>query len=72
MSVGGDFYNSSVLANILGKVKVKGIISEDNSDGDVDEIHVNLGSFSIADMTWKGVIDVDHDHWFDGVRAWVG
>ena len=42
------------------------------SDGDVDEIHADLGSFSIADATWKGTIDVFDDHWFDGARAWVG
>jgi len=43
-----------------------------HSDGDVDEIHADLGSFPITDMTWKGIVDIDHDHWFDSVRAWAG
>ena len=74
LSVGGDFYNSSIDAGELSKVKVKGIVSEDDSDGDVDEIHAGVGSFSTADATWKGIIDVAHDHWFGygNMRAWVG
>jgi len=72
LSVGEDFYNSSIYAGALSKVKVKGVISEDDSDGDVDEVHADGGSFSIADATWMGILDITHDHWFDGVRAWVG
>jgi len=72
LSVGEDLHNSSIDAGALRKVKVKGVISEDDSDGDVDEIHADSASFSIADATWKGVVDVTHDHWFDGVRVWVG
>jgi len=72
LDVGGDFYNSSVDAGALGRVVVGGLISEDGSDGDVDEIHAYSASFSIKDATWRGRISATKEHTFSGVRAWVG
>jgi hypothetical protein len=68
----GDMDNATVDAGELGRVVVRGRISEDSTDGDADEIHAASGRFFAADTTWAGVIDAGNDHFFDGVRAYVG
>lgn len=70
--VAGDFENSSVQAGTLWRVLVRGVISQDDSDGDTDEIHADSGRFYAMDATWRGWIDSANDHDFADLRAWVG
>ena len=77
--VRGDFYNSSIHAGTLRRVLVMGQITEDNTDGDRDEIRADEGRFFAMDRTWRGWIDdnIWGEHWFDegideGVKTWVG
>jgi hypothetical protein len=70
VSVRGDFTNCTFQAGLLKSFKVKGLISENGSDGDTDFIRVLAGGFSAADVTWKGY--VPPEYWFSGVRAYVG
>jgi len=72
VQVTGDFWNSSIDAGELGRVLVEGQITEDDSDGDIDEIHADAGSFLVRDVDEQDTITPSYDHWFDGVRAWVG
>jgi len=54
----GDFYNSTIDAETLGRVLVGGHIYEDDSDGDQNEIRARRGRFFARDTTWLGWIDL--------------
>ncbi|MBM4032626.1 MAG: hypothetical protein FJ291_12680 [Planctomycetes bacterium] len=75
VAVRGGFTNCSFQADWLKSLSVAGRITEDNTDGDWDVIHVLNGIFSARDLTWSG--SLPPDHWFDegvglGLRAYVG
>jgi len=72
LHVGGDFYNSNIEAGTLRRVRVGSTISEDLTDGDTDGIHAGLGRSFIRDSTGSAWVYPGHDHWFNGVEAWVG
>jgi len=68
----GDLFNTTILARNLGRVAVRGNITEDMSDGDTDQIRSLEGRFFARDQSWTTWIEELRDHWFGGVRAWVG
>ncbi|MBM4036246.1 MAG: hypothetical protein FJ291_31305, partial [Planctomycetes bacterium] len=68
--VRGNFTNTSIHAWMLNSLTVGGLITEDLADGDTDVIEVVNGIFWASDAAWGGFIPPDH--WFDGVRAYVG
>ncbi len=70
IAVRGNLTNCSLQADWLKSLKVTGTIDEDGSDGDTDVFRVLNGSFSASDVTWRGIIPPDH--WFGGLRAYVG
>ena len=72
VEVSGDFYNGTIDVGLLGRVVGGGQITEDGSDGDTDEIHAESGTFQAEDATWSGMVELGADHWFGGIRAWVG
>ena len=67
--VQGDLTNTTVGAGKLGRLRVRGRISEDASDGDKDEIWAHAGLFSgrflAADETWAGWVDQENSHRFN-------
>ncbi|HRT96164.1 MAG TPA: putative Ig domain-containing protein, partial [Planctomycetota bacterium] len=70
LAVGGSFTNCTFRATALKSLTVAGTIREDASDGDTDVIHVLTGVFSAGDLTWRG--SIPPEHWFGGLRAFVG
>jgi len=70
VAVRGNWTNSTFRADWLKSLSVVGRITEDNTDGDLDFIRVLNVGFSARDVTWSGYIPPEH--WFDGVRAYVG
>ena len=69
--IGGDFYNSNVYAGELRRVWVGGLIYEDGTDGDTNEIHAEEGRFFARDKTKRGWVTPIDPIWFDNVRAGV-
>jgi len=72
VSVRGDFANTSIEAATLGRVLVRGTISEDYADEDEDVIHALEGSFFVRDADEHAWITATEDGNFGGVNAWVG
>jgi hypothetical protein len=70
IAVRGNFTNASIHAWMLNSLSVRGLITEDNADGDTDVIQVVNGIFWVSDATGGGFIPPDL--WFGGVRAYVG
>ena len=70
VAIGGNFINGTFRAAVLKSLTVAGTILEDASDGDTDVIHVLTGIFTAGDLTWRG--SIPPDHWFGGLRAFVG
>jgi len=68
----GNMTNTTIETDTIGRITVRGLISEDGTDGDTDEIHAAAGTFYIRDATWRGTISAATDHFFNGLRAWVG
>jgi hypothetical protein len=74
-ATGADLFNTTIEAARIGTISIDGLIGEDTSDGDLDEIHAWTGRFRIEDLSWSGRVDDGRrfgDRWFGGLRAWVG
>jgi hypothetical protein len=72
LSVGASMFNTSIYGGTLGKLTVKGLISQDGTDGDADVVQAAGGAFSIQDSSWKGSITATSPHWFGTEEAWMG
>jgi VCBS repeat-containing protein len=77
---GDDMANTTVDAGSLGRVIVRGEITDDDGDGDHDRIRARDGRYFAMDRTQRGWVDGGErfgEMWFDegepdGVRAWCG
>lgn len=70
-AVVGDFHNSSIDADRLGRVVVRGQIAEDPADGE-DVIRARNGRFFARDLDDVAMVAPGEDALFDGLRAFVG
>jgi hypothetical protein len=72
VSVTRDFTNSSIEADALGAVTVKGTMLDDLDDGEEDEIHALTGRFTVRVGARYAVVQEGADQTFGGERCWVG